>query len=107
MIKNKFDQILQIKNLVIISIIFGLIKLVEQLLKSEYFHDFQVYVKTIHLLQNFGNPYLENWTLPYLYPPIVSEFLRIINVEFFKVVYIILFIFLIFFCFFFVNKVFR
>jgi len=107
MIRNKFDQVLQIKNLVIISIIFGIIKFVEQLLKSEYFHDFEVYVNTINVLQNFGNPYLENWTLPYLYPPIVSEFLRIINVEIFKVVYIILFILLIFFCLFFVNKVFR
>ena len=107
MIKNKFDQILQIKNLVIISVIFGLIKLVEQLLKSEYFHDFEVYINTIYVLQKFGNPYSENWILPYLYPPIISEFLRNVNIEIFKVTYFLLYIFLIFYCFFFVNKVFR
>jgi len=107
MLKKKINQLLQIKNLVIISTIFGLIKLIEQLLKSEYFHDFEVYVNTIHVLQNFGNPYLEDWNLPYLYPPMISEFLRIIDIEIFKFFYIMLYLALIFFCFVFVNKIFR
>ena len=55
MIVKNFDQIFQLRNLIIASIIFGFIKLTQQILTFEYFHDFKVYLSVINLLNELGN----------------------------------------------------
>ena len=93
MISNtKINNLFQIKNLVIFSIILGGIKLIEQLIKGKYFHDFDVYLNAMNVLNNSGNPYYNIWELPYLYPPIISKLLEISNQSLFGIIYSISYI---------------
>jgi len=94
---TKINNLFQIKNLVIFSIIFGGIKLIEQLIKGKYFHDFDVYLNAMNVLNNSGNPYYNIWELPYLYPPIISKLLEISNQSLFSILYLIIYISIIFF----------
>ena len=93
MISNtKINNLFQIKNLVIFSVILGGIKLIEQLIKGKYFHDFDVYLNAMNVLNNSGNPYYNIWELPYLYPPIISKLLEISNQSLFGIIYSITYI---------------
>ena len=93
MISNtKIKNLFQIKNLIIFSIFLGGIKLIEQLIKGKYFHDFDVYLNTINILNNSENPYLNFIDLPYLYPPIISKLLEISSQDVFSFVYLIIYI---------------
>ena len=77
MISNiKIKNLFQIKNLIIFSLILGIIKFVEQLIKGKYFDDFNVDLNAIKVLDNSGNPYSIIIDLPYLYPPIISKLLE-------------------------------
>lgn len=75
----------------------GAIKLIEQLIKGKYFHDFDVYLHAIKVLNNFENPYLNITELPYLYPPIISKLLEISNQSIFSFIYIIFYVTIIFY----------
>ncbi len=88
----KIKNIFQIKSLIIFSLVFGSIKLVEQLIKGKYFHDFNVYINTIKILNNFGSPYTDPLILPYLYPPIVTNLFEISNEKLFTFFYIIIYL---------------
>tara|TARA_B100000035_G_scaffold139846_1_gene119139 strand:- start:478 stop:1581 length:1104 start_codon:yes stop_codon:yes gene_type:complete len=96
---TKINNLFQIKNLVIFSVILGGIKLIEQLIKGKYFHDFNVYLNAIKVLDNSGNPYFNIIELPYLYPPIISKLLEISNQSVFGILYLIIYISIIFFAF--------
>ena len=63
--KIKIKNLFQIKNLIIFSVILGIIKSIEQLIKGKYFHDFNVYLNAIKVLDNSGNPYSNIIDLPY------------------------------------------
>ena len=96
MISNiKIKNFLKVKNLIIFSIILGVVKLFEQLSKGKYFHDFDIYLDTIKVLNNNGNPYLDIVNLPFLYPPIVSKLLDISYQDLFSFFYLFIYISLI------------
>ena len=59
--------------------ILGIVKFIEQFTKGKYFHDFNVYLNAIKVLDNFSNPYSNIIELPYLYPPIISKLLETSN----------------------------
>ena len=93
MISNiKIKNLFHLKSLITFSIILGVIKLIEQLIKGKYFHDFYVYLNAIKVLDNSGNPYFNIWELPYLYPPIISKLLEISNQSLFSIIYLIIYI---------------
>ena len=105
---SKVKNLFQIKNLIILSLISAIIKIIEQISKGQYFHDFDVYIKTLKVLDNFGNPYLNDIyfikELPYIYPPIISKLLEISNEYIFSFIYILIFISIFFFVYFTSNK---
>lgn len=103
----KIKNLFQIKSLIILSLTLGAIKLVEQFIKGKYFHDFDVYINAIKILNNFGNPYENPWILPYLYPPIVTKLLDVTNENFFTFFYIIIYLGIIFFVYATSNKKFK
>ena len=94
--KIKIKNLFQIKNLIIFSLILGIIKFIEQLIKGKYFHDFNVYLNAIKVLDNSGNPYSIIIDLPYLYPPIISKLLETSNQSVFSFIYLIIYITIIF-----------
>ncbi len=94
--KIKIKNLFQIKNLIIFSVILGIIKSIEQLIKGKYFHDFNVYLNAIKVLDNSGNPYSNIIDLPYLYPPIISKLLETLNQSVFSFIYLIIYITIIF-----------
>ena len=97
MISNiKIKNLFQIKNLIIFSIILGIIKFIEQIIKGKYFHDFDVYSNAIKVLENSGNPYSNIIDLPYLYPPIISKLLETSNQSIFSLFYLFIYITIIF-----------
>ena len=85
----------------------GVLKLIEQLIKGKYFHDFDVYLHAIKILNNFENPYLNITELPYLYPPIISKLLQIFNQNTFTFIYLILYITIIFYVYIISKKKFK
>ena len=93
---NKIKNLFQIKGLIIFSLIAGIIKLTEQISKGKYFHDFDVYDKAIRLLNNYESPYLTNWDLPYLYPPLISNIISKFNSEIFSIIYVVVYISIVF-----------
>ena len=88
----KIKNLFQINNLIIFSVILGIIKFIEQFTKGKYLHDFNVYLNAIKVLDNSGNPYFDIWELPYLYPPIISKLLEISNQSLFSIIYLIIYI---------------
>ena len=97
MISNiKIKNLFQLKSLINFSIILGVIKLIEQLIKGKYFHDFEVYLNAIKVLNNSGNPYFNIIELPYLYPPIISKMLDLFNQSIFSFLYLSIYIIIIF-----------
>ena len=104
---SKIKNLINIKNLIILSLTAASFKLLEQLIKGKYFHDFEVYFETIKTLNNAGNPYINSLDLPYLYPPLISSILSTFNNEIFSFIYISIYITLIFLLYFLSNKKFR
>lgn len=105
---SKVKNLFQIKNLIIISLISAIVKLIEQIFKGQYFYDFYVYINALKVLNNYGSPYLNNIyfinELPYLYPPIISKLLEISNEYIFSLIYIVIFVSIIFLAYFFSDK---
>ena len=94
--KIKIKNLFQIKNLIIFSVILGIVKFIEQFTKGKYFHDFNVYLNAIKVLDNSGNPYFNIVELPYLYPPIISKLLETSHQSIFSFFYIVFYIGIIF-----------
>ncbi len=94
--KIKIKNLFQIKNLIIFSVILGIVKFIEQFTKGKYFHDFNVYLNAIKVLDNSGNPYFNIVELPYLYPPIISKLLETSNQSIFSFFYLVIYISIIF-----------
>ena len=67
--------------------ILGIVKFIEQFTKGKYFHDFNVYLNAIKVLNNSSNPYSNIIELPYLYPPIISKLLETSNQSIFSFFY--------------------
>lgn len=104
---SKIKNLIQIKNLIVLSLIAATVKLLEQFIKGKYFHDFEVYFQVIRTLSNGGNPYISSLDLPYLYPPLISNILSNFNNEIFSFFYISIYITLIFILYFLSSKKFR
>ena len=94
--KIKIKNLFQIKNLIIFSVILGIVKLIEQFTKGKYFHDFNVYLNAIKVLDNSSNPYFNIIELPYLYPPIISKLLETSHQSIFSFFYLVIYISIIF-----------
>ncbi len=94
--KIKIKNLFQINNLIIFSIVLGIVKFIEQFTKGKYFHDFNVYLNAIKVLGNSSNPYSNIIDLPYLYPPIISKLLETFNQSAFSLFYLIIYVTIIF-----------